>query len=137
MSARSIVGFALSLLYVAIVLSLTEADRQALAEDTRLAVSASSIHSPPYLPEFAVDGKMVDIAYREDGKLIFVEVEHQSDWQGNIVRGVDLCDMLVSVSVRKSDCVKARSFLKEKGLAKVVATHVFSFPRLAVLSDEN
>ena len=64
--------------------------------------------------EFKIDGKMVDIAFEEDDKLIFVEVEYKSDWKGNMIRGVKLCDRLISVFVRKSEYMKARVFLKEE-----------------------
>ena len=85
--------------------------------------------------EFKVDSKMVDIAFEKDGKLVFVEVEHKSDWEGNILRAADLCDWLISVFVRKSDCMKARVFLKGKGLERVTVTHVHSLDFLTEYSD--
>jgi len=70
---------------------------------------------------------MVDIAFEKDGELVFVEIEHKSDWKGNIVRGIELCHRLVSVFVRKTDYMEARLFLRDKVLDKVMVAHVHSF----------
>jgi len=84
-------------------------------------------HGYAAIKEFKADGKMVDIAFEKDEKLAFVEVEYKSDWEGNILRGVKLCDRLISVFVRKSEYMKAKLFLGEKRLEKVAIVHVHSY----------
>ena len=79
------------------------------------------------MKEFNVDGKMVDIAFDKDGELVFVEVEYKSDWKSNMLKAIELCDRLILVFVRKSEYRKARDFLRERKLEKIVIAHVHSF----------
>lgn len=84
------------------------------------------------IKEFQANGKMVDIAFEKDEKLVFVEVEYKSDWEGNMIRGAELCDRLISVFVRQSEYMKAKVFLREKKLDEITITRVHSFSDLAL-----
>jgi len=79
------------------------------------------------MKEFSVDGKIVDIAFEKDEKLVFIEVEYKSDWKSNMLRGIEMCDRLVSVFVRKSEYTRAKLFLRRRRFDKVVLAHVHSF----------
>ena len=70
-------------------------------------------------------GKVVDIAYRMDGKLVFVEIEHKSDWKGNMLRASKLCDRLISVFVRERDIIEAVNFVKQENLSNVTVTDAY------------
>jgi hypothetical protein len=68
---------------------------------------------------------IVDIAYRKEGKLVFVELEHKSDWKGNILRASKLCDKLVSVFIREKDVIEAVNFVKQENLLNVEVTDAY------------
>lgn len=75
--------------------------------------------------EYSTKGKIVDIAYRKDGKLVFVEIEHKSDWKSNMLRASKLCDRLISVFVREKDIIEAVSFVKQEKLSNVIVTDAY------------
>ena len=56
MSARRAIGSVLLTVGAAVSAAVAGAHGASLAADANLAVSASSVHSDPYLPQYAVDG---------------------------------------------------------------------------------
>lgn len=72
--------------------------------------------------EYHVDGKIADIAYRKDGKLVFVEVEYGSNWRETITMAYGACDRLVLVVVRAEKMPEVGGYLKAKGFTNVTVT---------------
>lgn len=75
--------------------------------------------------EHKVGDKIVDLAYKYNGKDVFVEVEYKSDWKSNILRASKLCDKLVSVFVREKDIIDALDFLLKEGISNVTVTDAY------------
>jgi DNA-binding Lrp family transcriptional regulator len=75
--------------------------------------------------EYKVNDKIVDIAYRRDERLIFVEVEYKSNWKRNILQASRMCDKLISVFVKAKDIVEAMEIVKEQQLSNVIITDAY------------
>ncbi len=72
--------------------------------------------------EYHVEGKLADVAYKKDGKLIFVEIEFRSNWKDTIIIGSELCDRLILVVVKPERLREVLRFLKEHDFPNVTAT---------------
>jgi len=79
--------------------------------------------------EYKIDGKIADIAYFENGKLILVEVEYKSDWKSNIVKAAKICDKLVSVFAKEKNVLEAVNFLKKNQFPNVIVSDAYFFDR--------
>jgi hypothetical protein len=72
--------------------------------------------------EYRVKGKVADIAYRKDGKLVFVEVEYKSNWKETLTFASGVCDRLVLVVINPERMADVLEYTKENKFQNLTVT---------------